>query len=204
MSKLRVLVLLPALGLALLACDAAVSPTPVPTPTPTPTPTPDPHLVEPTTADEIFRLLQVAGLRLIPTNAVAGRADDAFIKRINATYEGWPLQIVEYPSHGDLLADVAWDATAPIGAGEAPYALAGLNVLLRYGPRGANNATPPPPEAASRAAAEALGDALDRLVGPVAQHSLVQLPIPTPTSHPTERPVASPPASPAASTAPAG
>lgn len=163
------------LALALAACGGGAA-SPSPTPEPTPVVTPDPHLTDPVDVDELYIKLQVADLDITANTASAGPGGEP-IKRINATYAGWPLIVSAYSSAEALLATANFDPGQPPVRGQAPYALAGLNILVEYGPRTANEAVTEP-DAAHRAAALALVDVLDPLLGPLAQQSLEPLRIP--------------------------
>ena len=77
---------------------------PVVTPVPTPAATPVAHLTAPVKADAVFRAMVAGGLRIATNNASTGGPGREPVKRINATYEGWPLAISEYSTPGALLA----------------------------------------------------------------------------------------------------
>jgi hypothetical protein len=148
------------------ACSTpAVSPSP--TPVPTPVPTVDPHLGDPASAQAVFNGLGREGLKIVTNTAEVGAAGTAVITRINATYSGWPLEVVEYRTTADLAKTAAaWKAGQRPGNGEPPVALAGANILIRWGPW-ARNAKPPRPDERQTAALEALVAALDRLLSPL-------------------------------------
>ncbi len=167
----------------LAGCGSTPTPSPSPRPSPPPTPTPNPHLSEPASADAIFRALGAAGLRIVSNNAVAGGPGDEPRLRINATYASWPLVIEEYSSSAALRKNAPFRPGSRPSIGEAPFNLAGLNILVEFGPH-AKNRNEPPPEPAFRAAAVALIEALDPLIGPLAQMSIEPLPLPTLTPQP--------------------
>lgn len=158
---------------------------------PTPVITPDPHLTEPADLDTIFAELTKAGIVITPTNAAAAAEPK---RRINATYLDWPLIMSEFSSGQALRATTRWKAGAKPIRGDAPYAIVGLNLMFEYGPKVTNAATPEAPEARYRDAALALSLALDPLLGPLEQRSVVALPLPTaspavlPTTAPTPVP----------------
>jgi hypothetical protein len=53
---------------------------------------------------------------------------------VYATYLGWPLDVTEFRSAKALTEAVKWpDGQAP-GKGEPPIALAGVNILITWGP----------------------------------------------------------------------
>jgi hypothetical protein len=167
----------------LVGCGSAPSPTPTPPPSLAPTPTPDVHLTEPASADAVFRALGAAGLRVVPNNAVTGRPGEEPRLRINATYVNWPLVIHEYSSAAALRAHAPFRAGGRPTIGDAPFNLAGLNILVEFGPH-AKNRNEPPPDPRFREAAVALIDALDPLIGPLEQMSIEPLPLPTLTPLP--------------------
>lgn len=181
----------------LAACGPGPTPTPRPSPPPSPTPTPNPHLTEPASADAVFRALTVAGLRIVPNNAVTGGTGEEPRLRINATYANWPLVIHEYSSSAALRAKARFRPGDRPTIGEAPFNLVGLNILVEFGPH-AKNRNEPPPDPTFRQAAEALIAILDPLLGPLAQMSIEPLPLPTLTPSPP------PSGSPAGSMSPSG
>src|SRR5215203_6053775 len=97
----------------------------------TPVITPDPHLEDPTTADAVFLALAKAGLRLTANNADAGGAESALVKRINATYLGWPLAVSQFKTTTALSKATGWAGGTP-GQGEPPISIAGLNILVEW------------------------------------------------------------------------
>jgi hypothetical protein len=177
------LVLATLAALLLAGCGTAPTPSPSPPPPPSPTPTPNPHLAEPASADAVFRALGAAGLRIVSNNAVSGPPGGEPRLRINATYANWPLVIHEYSSSAALRAHASFRPGGRPAIGEAPFNLAGLNVLVEFGPH-AKNRNEPPPEPAFRDAAVALIAALDPLIGPLEQMSIEPLPLPTLTPQP--------------------
>ena len=190
-----------AVGLFVLlvaGCGQAAVPSASPTATPTPVVTPDPHLKEPVTADQIFRVLSSAKLGMRANNATLGGDVADVVKVINADIGGWPLRITEYRSSAALRKAVAWKSATP-ARNETPYAIAGLNVLIAFGPV-SRVAPPSAPEAARQEVAAAIVAALDPLLWPMAQHSVVV--IPSRSADPAASGVASPKPSPAPSKAP--
>ena len=186
-----------AAALLLGACGSA-APSASPVPTTAPTATPDPHLSDPVSVEVVIRKLAGAGIRMQPNNASAGRNGEP-VKAINFTYDGWPLVISQFSSSAALRANAAFDPSKQPRHGDATYKVAGLNILIEYGP-GIRSPKDPPPDPRFRSAAMRLVDVLDPLLGPLQQASLNPLPLPSPSPSPTLAP--SPAASPKASAAP--
>ena len=166
-----------------VACGGTTA-APSSTPVPTPVITPDPHLTEPVTADQIFLVLQRAKLQLQPNNANLGHGNPTIVKQINATLTGWPLRITQYRSAADLRKALAWKTGEAPAGDEAPYGIAGLNVLIQFGPISAR--APAAPDSTRQATAAQLVGVLDPLLWPLQQHSVV--PIPARTPEPTPAP----------------
>ncbi len=191
----RWLVGLVALSFAVVS-TACASPAPSATPSPTPTPlvTPNPHLPDPTTADDVFLAIGAQGLRLSANNATTGTG--GLVKRINASFGGWPLSISEYVSTAELTRQLDWPADELPGGNEPAVALAGLNILVTWGP--ISNAPPEAPDPARAARLITLARALDLLLGPVRVRSVVPLAVTTPapdvtaSTDPSLEPEASP------------
>jgi len=175
----------------LVAACSAVAPKPLPTPSPSPfhyaVATPYPHLTDPATADSLYLALLAEALAVAPVNASVGAPGRDPVKRINATYAGWPLAISQFRSAKTLQAATRWRAGAKPGVREAPIEFIGQNILVQWGP--ITKASPAKPDATQLAAARALRDALDRLLSPLSARTIV--PIPTPTPLPTADPSAS-------------
>lgn len=159
--------------------------TPAPTARPTPVITPDPHLPDPTTADAVFLALGAAGLRVTANNAASGDGD--LVKRINATYLGWPLAVSQYTSSSALAAATAWTADDRPGQGEPPVQIAGLNILIEWGPT--TGAEPKRPAGAQVDGLRDLASTLHVLLEPIRARSVVPVPgavAPTPAAEPSE------------------
>jgi hypothetical protein len=86
------------------------------------------------------------------------------VKRVNATYAGWPIAIAQYSSEGALRE--AMDLERALRRGDAPYIVAGLNILVEFGPD-IDGPDDPAPDARFRDAAVELVGALDPLLGPL-------------------------------------
>jgi hypothetical protein len=181
------------------ACAAAATPPPTIVAVATPVITPDPHLAAPASVDQVFRLLGAAGLRITP-NTASGGPDEEPVKRINGTYASWPIVLTQFTSAEALRKVGRFDVRKPPGRGEAPYVLAGLNILIEFGPQVTNDGRPAIPDPTKEDALMALVIVLDPLLGPLAQRSVEPVPLPTATALPG----ASIPASPAPSRSAAG
>ena len=184
-----------AAALALAACGSATPPASVsPSVAPTPVITPDPHLKEPVTADDIFRDIGRGGIKISSVNANLGQGNPDIVKVINADIGGWPIRITQYTSSDVLARTLVWTAGQAPGGDEAPYAFAGLNILITFGPISAGAPTAPEPNRAQAAAS--LVAILDPLLWPLAQRSVVAIPsrtpVPVATPTPTPKPSAKP------------
>ena len=178
-----------AAGLAAACGPAAPASLPV-TPRPTPLITPDPHLTEPASVDEVYQTLAREGLRITANTATVG-TDGVTVKRINATYAEWPLVMTEFKSAAALQVAARFDTGLPPQQGESPYMIAGLNILVEFGPHLTNDGAPSPPSPAHKAAAGQLVDALHPLLHPLSQRSTEPVELPTPVAVPVT-PAASP------------
>ena len=174
------------------ACGGSASPSAPPSVQPTPVITPDPHLSEPVTADKVFVVLGAAKLGITANNANSETGNPAIVKVINAEIGNWPLRITQFSSSAVLRRTVGWKAGARPGADEAPYNIAGLNVLIQYGPISGRPAGAP--DAARQALAAQIVDVLDPLLWPLSQHSVVMVPArtPEPTAAPSPTATAKP------------
>jgi hypothetical protein len=180
-------------SLLLAACGSAPAGSTAPSIAPTPLITPDPHLKEPVTADQIFRALGAAKLGIVANNANAGGGNPDIAKQINADIGSWPLRIIEYKSSAALAKAIKWKPGGAPGGDESPYAFAGMNVLIQFGPISAR--APSAPDTTRQQAAAAIVAALDPLLWPLLQRSVV--PIPSRTPAPVATPLPSPSAAPA-------
>jgi hypothetical protein len=182
-------------ALIVVGCGQTAAPSASPTPIPTPVVTPDPHLNEPVTADQIFRVLGSAKLGMKANNATLGGGNPAIVKVINADIGNWPVKITEYRSSSALTKALGWkDGTAPV-RNQAPFAVAGLNVLIEFGPMG-TAAAPEAPDAERQQLAATIVAVLDPLLWPLAQHSVVVAPSrtaePAPSAAPSAKPAKAP------------
>jgi hypothetical protein len=174
-------------GGAFAGCGSSQA-TPTLAPVPPPTPTPNPHLSAPVSVDQLYNKLKKAGLTLYLNTADAG-IDGEPRKRLNLTYEGWPLLIAEYSSATALTRETGFDPARRPGDGDPAYAIVGENILVQYGLTVVNK-PPTAPAARWTAAATRLVAVLDPLLGPLRQSSLV--PLALPTAIPTVAPTATP------------
>jgi len=193
----RTLVLAIVIGVMATGCGGGpASAPPSPTPVPTPAPTPVAHLMAPAQADDVYLAMRAAGIRIDPNNASTGGPGHEPIKRINATYAGWPLAISQYSTPASLLADIDWKNGSVPGQGEAPISLVGLNILIQWGPT--TGASPSKPNEQQLADAEKLALAFQALVSPLSMRTIVPIPgvTPEPTATPTAKPSPKPTAKP--------
>jgi hypothetical protein len=147
------------------ACGNA-APSASPSVAPTPVVTPNPHLPSPATARQVFAGLGKAGLPITANTATLGPDGGDVVTKIYATYLGWPLDVTEFRSATALTKAVAWpDGEAP-GKGEPPVALAGVNILITWGPARSGHA-PTKPNARQTDALTHLVAAADVLLSPL-------------------------------------
>jgi hypothetical protein len=158
----------------LTACGPAAAQSAPPTPSPTPSPTPDPHLREPVTADQVFRALASGKTGIVANNANSGSGNKAIVKQINADIGNWPLRITEYTSSATRAKALAWKGATPV-RNQAPYAFAGLNVVVEFGPISTAR-VPVAPDPTRQKLAESIVAVLDPLLWPLVQHSVVAIP----------------------------
>ena len=187
---LRRLVVGASIAILIAGCGAAAV-TPSPSPSPVATPTPDPHLTDPADVGAVFAALSAAGLHVTANNADAGGASGEPRKRINATYASWPLILSEFSSAAALAKSSGFTPDATPAIDQAPFTLAGLNILIEFGPHAKNAPTAPDPR--FTAAAQALVDALDPYIGPLSQSSIRPLVLPGGSPGPSASPTSSAP-----------
>ena len=192
--RTRIATVAVAIGLLAGACGggAPSGPPASATPVATAAPTPVAHLVEPVKADAIYQAMIAAGLRLAANNASTGGPGHEPVKRINATYAGWPLAISQFTTAASLLDSTNWKAGGKPRTGEPPISFLGLNILVEWGPT--TGSTPNEPDDRQLAAAAALHAALDPLVSPLAARTIVPIPgvaaavTPAPSPEPSAAP----------------
>ena len=113
----------------------------------------------------------------MPSKASAGANGKDPVKRIDGTYKGWPIAISEYKTADTLKAATKWKAGVPPKVGESPVAFIGQNILVRWGPSAPAVTTLTDQQLA---AALALRNAFERLVGPLTDRTIVPVAVPTP------------------------
>jgi hypothetical protein len=169
--------------------------TTTPSAAPTPLVTPNPHLPVPANAQQVFNGLGRAGLRVTAHTARAGGADSPVVRKIFASYLGWPLDVTEYRSAKALADAVKWTSGAPPKKGDPPVTIAGGNILVIWGPMNPGMA-PLRLDERQTAGLQPLVDSLDELLSPLRTRSNVPVTV-SETAPPA--PAASAEAPPAAS-----
>lgn len=157
-----------------VACGGGPAPSPSPVPSPSPSPTPVPHLTDPVSINVVFTKLNGAGLSVKANTANQSQGGEP-LRRINATYRGWPLIISEFSSTAALRSKAGFTAGARPKTDEPPYTFAGLNVLVEFGNR--STGRPASPDPRLHTAALELAQVLDPLLGPIEQRSIEPLPL---------------------------
>jgi hypothetical protein len=180
--------------LIIAGCGSSAAGSLSPSVSPAPAATPDPHLSEPVAADDIYKAFGKGGVVITPINANLGQGNPNIVKQINANLGGWPLRITQYKSGDAMRRELDWTPGQSPGGDEAPYAFAGLNILIQFGPISAR--APGIPDAGRLAAAASIVAILDPLLWPLAQRSVVAIPMRTPIPVATPAPTAKPTAKP--------
>jgi hypothetical protein len=192
----RTVTVLVAAAAVAAGCSSA-APSASPSVAPTPLVTPNPHLPSPATARQVFAGFDKAGLPITANTATLGPDGGDVVTKIYATYLGWPLDVTEYRSATALSKALGWGDDEEPGTGEPPIALAGVNILITWGPARSGHS----PAKLNARQTDALSDLVsvaDLLLSPLRTHTSV--PVKT-TAAPSASPEASP--SPAKSPAPA-
>jgi hypothetical protein len=165
--------------------------------TPTPIATPNPHLPSPATAQQVFNGLGHAGLKLTAHTATGGGADSPVVRKIFASYLGWPLDLTQYRSVQDLNEAETWTSGKPPEKGDPPITIAGGNILVVWGPI---NAGRPPVllDERQKAGLQPLVTALDALLSPLRTRTnmpviVTETPPPLPKAAATATPAAASP-----------
>ncbi len=182
-------------GVVVACGSAASSATPrPPTPSPYAFPTPWPPFTTPPTADQVYLALLADRIEILPTTASSGANGKDPIKQIDGTYKGLPITIGQYKTAATLKAATKWKPGATPKAGESAAAFIGQDILVRWGP--AVGPTVTTLTDAQVTEALALRSALERLLGPLTDRTIVPVAVATPI------PSASPRSSSAASANP--
>ena len=112
---------------------------------------------------------------MTPNTAATGTPEDAVVSRINATYHDWPLDVIEFRSSADVAeATTGWVDDGVPGRGDPPVAIAGLNILVTWGPRTAGR-EPSAPDAAKSAALDELVAAMEPLLSPLRARAVLPI-----------------------------
>jgi len=183
------------MGLFVVACGSTPPSVAPATPTPTPTPTPNPHLTDPASADAVFTAIVRAKLPIAANTAKAGSDP---VKQINATFFDWPLVVSQYRTAATLAEKQTWVPGDPPVRGQAPVSIAGINILLEWGPK--TGREPPSLTPTQAGMMNELLAILDTYLGPLTVRSTTFLQVPEAAA--TPEPSASPKAS--ASAKPSG
>jgi hypothetical protein len=164
--------------------------------------TPDPHLSSTATAQEVFAGLGRAGLIVTAHTAAAGSPDGPIVRKIFASYLGWPLDLTEYRSASRLVDDERWASGSSPDRGDPPVTIVGGNILIIWGPVNAGRA-PTKPDARQAEGLQQLVTALEVLLSPIKAKSIVPVTVANPLVAATPVPTAAPSAKPAKSPKPA-
>lgn len=160
----------------LVAACGGGQPSAAPTAAPTPIVTPNPHLPSPATAQQVFTGLGKAGLRITANTASLGADGGDVVTTIYATYLGWPLDVTQYRSTTALTKITEWPSGEGPGRGEPPIALAGMNILIKWGPA-VSGAKPGKPDGRQSDGLRDLVAALDPLLSPLRARTSVPVAI---------------------------
>jgi hypothetical protein len=161
--------------------------------------TADPHLPATATAQEVFAGLGHAGLTVTAHTASAGSPDGPIVRKIFASYLGWPLDLTEYRSAALLSKAETWASGAVPDKGDPPLTIAGGNILVIWGPVNAGR-SPAKPDARQTEGLQQLVSALEVLLSPIKAKSVVAVTVAHPLVDATPIPSVAP--SKAPSTAP--
>ena len=166
------------------------------TATPTPLVTPNPHLSTPATAQQVFNGLGHAGLKVTAHTASAGGAGSPFVRKIFASYLGWPLDVTQFRSVQDMNETETWKSGARPEKGDPPITIAGGNILVIWGPINAGRA-PVSLDERQKAGLQPLVSALDELLSPLRTRTSLPVTVSETAPASTANPTASGSASPA-------
>jgi hypothetical protein len=174
------------IALLVVACGGAASPSP--SPSPRPSPSPNLHLDDPADVGVIYTALQKAGLKMTVHNASeASKEGEEPRRRYALDLGGWPLELIEYGSADARSKDYAYEPGVAPGEGHPPYTLAGLNIVVTFGPE-RRREIPEVPDQRFQDLANTLGKTLDVYLGPLDQRAVTDLAIPDPAPRPSAEP----------------
>ena len=164
----------------------------------------DPHLPAAATAQQVFAGLGHAGLTVTAHTASAGSPNGPVVRKIFASYLGWPLDLTEYRSAALLSKDETWASGSAPDKGDPPLTLVGGNILVIWGPVNAGRA-PSKPDARQQEGLQQLVTALEVLLSPIKAKSVVAVTIANPLveATATAAPSTAPSVAPAKSAKPA-
>jgi hypothetical protein len=162
--------------------------------------TANPHLPGNATAQEVFAGLGHAGLQVTAHTASAGPPDGAIVRKIFASYLGWPLDVTEYRSAELLRQDETWAAASAPQKGDPPLTIVGGNILIIWGPVNAGR-DPVKPDARQSEGLQQLVSALELLLSPIKAKSVVPVVVANPLVDATPAPTAAPSKAPSAAPA---
>jgi hypothetical protein len=168
-----VAVIVAVVAVALFTFTRTAAPaTTTPSAAPTPLVTPNPHLPTIASAQQVFNGLGHAGLKVTAHTASAGSGNDAIVRKIFASYLGWPLDVTEYSSKEALAEAMTWNSGDPPKKGDPPVTIAGGNILVIWGPINAGK-MPVKLDERQRAGLQPLVGALDILLSPLSTRTSV-------------------------------
>lgn len=154
----------------------------------------NPHLPTSATAQDVFNGLGHAGLQVTAHTASAGATDSPIVRKIFASYLGWPLDVTEYRSAAALADAERWESGSKPDRGDPPITIAGGNILIIWGPVAAGRAAAVPDDR-QKLGIQQLVSALEVLLAPIRAKSSVPVVIQSVASAP---PAAAPSAAPSA------
>lgn len=185
MRTSRIIALMIGAALVVGACGstpATPNPTTATSLPPIPTPTSNPQLSDPASVGDVLAALQNAGLSMTANSADARSGN--MVERLHLTYDGWPLTLTQYSSARTLTSESGFNPKGRPVNGQTPFALAGLNILIEFGPN-VQNGSPSVPDPQYATAFERIVVIVNPLIGPLRQQSVTPVALPTPTPGPT-------------------
>ena len=168
-----VVVVIAIVAVALFTITRSAAPsTTAPSAAPTALVTPNPHLPTQASAQQVFNGLGHAGLKVTAHTASAGSGNDAIVRKIFASYLGWPLDVTEFTSKEALAEALKWNSGDAPKKGDPPVTIAGGNILVIWGPINAGKA-PVKLDERQQAGLQPLVTALDILLSPLSTRTSV-------------------------------